>query len=157
MRIRPADPRDLETVARANVALARETEGLSLDLERALCGVRAALEDPSRGRYLLAEVGGAVVGQLLITREWSDWRDGWYWWIQSVWIEPDTRRRGMFRALYARVLEDARKEGVLAVKLYVDRGNARAQATYRALGMVRARYDLFETEIGPRGPGGEAS
>lgn len=147
MRIRPADSRDLEAVARANVALARETESISLDLQRTICGVRAAIEDPSRGRYLLADIDGRVVGQLLLTREWSDWRDGWYWWIQSVWIAPEARRRGVFRALYARVLEEARAERVLAVKLYVDRDNARAQATYRALGMEQARYELFEVEV----------
>jgi len=129
------------------MSLAHETEGLVLDRDVTLVGVRAVLEDPARGRYFIAEVDGRVAGQLMITPEWSDWRARWFWWIQSVYVQKPMRRRGVYRALHAHVLVEANRLGVSCVKLYVDRDNQRAQATYEALGMRRSHYDLFEAEI----------
>lgn len=148
MHIRAAVISDDRTIADANVALAHESEGLALDPARALEGVRAVLGDPSRGRYFVAEVDGAVVGQLLVTPEWSDWRATWFWWIQSVWVSPAHRDRGVYRALHQRVLTEAARDGVSCLKLYVDRDNRRAQAVYEALGMERSHYELFEAEVG---------
>lgn len=152
MRIRAATVGDLPELVRGNRAIAQETEDLVLDTAIVEHAVAEVLGDPTRGRYLVAETADTsrVMGQLLVTREWSDWRNGWYWWIQSVYVAPDMRRRGVYRALHAHVLEEAREarqSAVLAVKLYVDRDNERARATYRSLGMKLARYDIFEVSF----------
>lgn len=152
--IRLATPEDLETIVRFNLALARETEDRSLDEETLRAGVGAFLGDRSLGRYYLAVTGasaGAAGGeagdpaaQVMVTHEFSDWRNGPIWWIQSVYVHPGHRRRGLYRALHEHVREQARAAGAVGLRLYVDRGNAGAQATYRALGMERARYDMYE-------------
>ena len=147
MRVRAASPDDARALADGNVAMARETEGLALDAEVTLAGVRAALVDPTLGRYFVAELDGEVVGQLMVTREWSDWRCGFYWWIQSVWVAPGHRGRGVYRALHARVVAEAREADVRSVRLYVERANARAQAVYAAVGMEKSHYELFELEL----------
>ncbi len=147
LSLRPARLDDADVITRFNVAMALETEGLALDPVRAGRGARALLGDPQKGLYFVAERAGAPVGQLMITYEWSDWRDAWWWWIQSVWVEPDARRGGVYRALYAHVVQAAKAAGCCGVRLYVERANAKAQATYRALGMKQARYELFESEI----------
>jgi ribosomal protein S18 acetylase RimI-like enzyme len=150
LTIRPARLEDAETITRFNVAMALETEALALDPARAGRGVRALLADAQKGLYFVAERDGAPVGQLMITYEWSDWRDAFWWWIQSVWIEPRARRAGVYRALYAHVVEAAKAatpERCCGVRLYVERENAKAQATYRALGMAQAKYELFEAEL----------
>jgi len=147
MTIRRAGPGDLETIVAHNQAMARETEDLTLDEATVRSGTRRALEDPARALYLLAERDGEVLGQLMITPEWSDWRDGAFWWIQSVYIRSEARRQGVFRALYDRVCEEARQqEGVCGLRLYVDRENTAAKATYAALGMTPAHYDLYEID-----------
>jgi len=131
-----------------NASMARETEALELDRATVLRGVRAVLEDGAKGFYLVAEQGGAVVGQLMVTFEWSDWRAGQYYWVQSVYVAEPARRSGVYRALYARVLEIARERGDgVGVRLYVERANTRAQATYAALGMERSHYDMFEVSL----------
>lgn len=146
IRIRPLTVDDVDTVAAFNVAMALETEDLALDLDVVRRGVRAMLEDPSKGTYRLAELDGRVVGQLMITLEWSDWRCGWWWWIQSVYIAPEARRSGVYRALYESVLADVEARGdVRGVRLYVEHENVRAQQTYTALGMMRGKYVFFET------------
>jgi ribosomal protein S18 acetylase RimI-like enzyme len=146
--IRSAAPTDLEIVAASNAAMALETEGRALDGPTIRRGVAALLADPGKGFYLLAERGGAVVGQLMVTFEWSDWRAGTFWWIQSVYVAPAARRAGVYRALYRRLLAMAREDGgVCGIRLYVDRANARAQATYAALGMERAHYELYEVDF----------
>ena len=145
--VRPAGERDLELLVGFNRALARETEGLDLDPDRLRAGVRAVLGDAARGSYLVAEAAGRAVGALLVTREWSDWRAGWFWWIQSVYVEPEHRRRGVYGELHREVAARARRAGdVRGLRLYVDRANAGARATYLALGMAPSHYDLFETE-----------
>lgn len=146
--IRPATPADAATIAGFNAAMARETEGLELDFERLLRGVEAVLADSSKGRYWVAELDGRLVGQMLITFEWSDWRNGAFWWIQSVYVEPASRRRGIFRALYEHVEALARSEpGVCGLRLYVEQHNERAQQAYLRLGMKPAPYRIFEVDF----------
>lgn len=148
IRIRHAAPGDEALLAANNRAMALETEGKALDVEISLRGVAAVLADPGKGFYLLAERDGEVVGQLMVTYEWSDWRNGTFWWIQSVYVAPATRRAGVYRALYRRLLAMAREDGgVCGIRLYVDADNARAQATYAAMGMQRAHYELFEVDF----------
>jgi len=149
--VRDAHARDQRFLVEANAAMAREAEGRELDSERLAAGVRAGLGDPVRGSYRIAEIEGRAAGCLMLTREWSDWRNGWIWWIQSVFVAPEFRRRGVYAALHARVLGDARQAGdVVAVRLYVDESNLGAQSTYSALGMQRSHYLMFETEdLGP--------
>ncbi len=149
--VRSATPADLGTLVEFNAAMALETEDKRLDPARLRAGVAAALADAQRGTYRVAELDGRPAGALLLTREWSDWRDGWFVWIQSVYVAPEARRRGVYRALHADVLAGAAAAGdVVGVRLYVDRENEAAQRTYERLGMRRARYDFFETSL-PRG------
>ncbi|MFO0546896.1 MAG: N-acetyltransferase [Polyangiaceae bacterium] len=132
--------------------MATETEGRELDRETLRRGVGALLEDPSHGFYCVAIRQGSVVGQLMVTFEWSDWRAGQFWWIQSVYVHPEHRRTGVYRALHEHVVGRARAQGgVVGVRLYVERENTRAQRTYEALGMKRAVYDMFEIDFSPLG------
>ena len=143
--IRAALPGDEAIVASYNAALASETEGKALDAETLRRGVTRALADPDRLRYWLAELDGKVVGQAAVTREWSDWRDGWVWWFQSVYVAPEARGSGVFRALYRAIHQAARSEpDVIGLRLYVEAENHRAQATYAALGMRDAHYRVYE-------------
>lgn len=146
--VRAARADDAEWVAGANARLALETEGRALDATRLARGVAAVFADPARGTYWIAELEGEVAGGLLVTSEWSDWRDGWFWWVQSVFVVPAARGRGVFRALYERVLAEARgRADVCGVRLYVEDENRGAQATYRAVGMTRTSYQLYETDF----------
>jgi GNAT superfamily N-acetyltransferase len=145
--VRPATLDDAEFLVHGNAQLALETENLSLDIDRLRSGVRAIFDDPARGFYLIAEVEGTCVGQMMITYEWSDWRNGVFWWIQSVYTVPEWRRRGVFRALYARAEVLARQQGsVCGLRLYVDIHNWRAQETYRRCGMQETAYRMFEVD-----------
>ncbi|MCC6623639.1 MAG: GNAT family N-acetyltransferase [Deltaproteobacteria bacterium] len=154
MRILDARPEHRLALRDGNVAMAHETEAVALDPARVLRGVDAVLADPAKGFYLVAELDGAYAGQLMVTYEWSDWRDGTQWWIQSVWVPPEHRRRGVYRALHEAVVTRARAAGAVGVRLYVADTNARAMATYAALGMEDAGYRVFELEL-PPGPPGE--
>ncbi|MBN9659771.1 MAG: GNAT family N-acetyltransferase [Acidobacteria bacterium] len=146
--IRLADPADAEFLVRGNASMALETEHLSLDLDRLRDGVHALFENTSRGVYYVAEVKGRRVGQMMITYEWSDWRNGMFWWIQSVWVEPEFRGRGIFKALYAHVEQLARADaGVCGLRLYVEQDNERAQGTYVRCGMKRTAYQMFEADF----------
>jgi GNAT superfamily N-acetyltransferase len=128
--------------------MGKETEGIKLDRKRLQAGVRSILRDRHKGFYLLAEVGGRVVGQMMITREWSDWRNSHFWWIQSVYVLPAYRRRGVYRALHQYVISvGKRRKDVCGIRLYVDRQNKRAQMVYRRLGMRRSTYDMFEEDF----------
>jgi len=148
LAIRPALPADAAIIASYNAAMARETEHLELDGSRLAHGVAAVLRDPSKGLYFLAEADGAIAGQMMITFEWSDWRNVVFWWIQSVYVHPDHRNRGVFRRLYEHVLAEARsQEGVCGLRLYVERGNAGAQQVYQRLGMKRASYEFYEVDF----------
>ena len=145
--IRPATGADLDFIINANVALARETENVTLDAGVLRAGVRALLEDRAPGRYWIAEQDGRRVGQTLITFEWSDWRNRMVWWIQSVYVAPAARRGGIFRALYDHARKEAHRAGAGGLRLYVDVTNSRAQAVYAALGMKGDHYRVFEDMI----------
>ena len=143
--IREATRDDAATIARFNQQIALETEGKTLEKERILAGVSRLLSEPARGRYWLAETEGAVVGQSMVTYEWSDWRNGNVWWIQSVYVAEEYRRRGIYSALYAAIQEEARNDtDACGIRLYVEKSNERAQATYRALGMEGGTYLVME-------------
>lgn len=144
--IRTARPGDADIIADFNAAMARETEGKTLDPDLIGPGVEGLFADDARGCYWVAEADGELVGQLMITYEWSDWRNGNVWWIQSVYVRPDSRRRGIFSALYRHVqsLADA-EPGVIGLRLYVEESNVRAQQTYAALGMRKPNYLVMET------------
>jgi len=147
--IRPAVPADVPTIADFNRAMAEETERLQLDSERLLGGVQAVLDDPAKGSYLIAESEqGSVIGQLLVTFEWSDWRNGVFWWVQSVYVHPDHRNQGVYRALYQETLTRAKAAGnVCGIRLYVERDNDRAKQTYRSQGMQPTDYEMWETDF----------
>jgi GNAT superfamily N-acetyltransferase len=148
-RVRHARPEDARTLVDFNVAMARETEDLELDPERLAAGIDAVLADPGRGRYLVVEEAGRVVAALMLTREWSDWRNGFFWWIQSVYVRPEARRRGHYRRLYERVRAEAAAEpDVCGLRLYVELENHPARRTYSELGMAETRYRLYEIELG---------
>lgn len=142
--IRPARPEDTPTIVRFNIALADESEGLRLDPETVGAGVRRMFSDPALGRYFMAvSSAGERLGQLMITTEWSDWRNCMIWWLQSVYTAPEHRGRGVFRSLCEHVLDEAGEEGC-RVRLYVERGNSRAIAAYRALGFGHCGYEVME-------------
>ncbi len=147
MRIRRAGLADLTTVVEFNARLSEESEGVRLDRERLRAGVETLLRDESRGFYLLAESDAGVMGQLALTFEWSDWRNGVFWWLQSVYVRPQFRRRGVLRALYERVLELAKNRGVCGVRLYVEKNNLSAQEAYRRLGFSQAVFDMYEVDF----------
>ena len=147
-----AKPSDAAALAGFQVLLARESEGLELDPRAVLRGVRAVFKDPARGTYYVAEergrLGARLVGCLLVTTEWSDWRNGMWWWVQSVYVVPPARRRGVFRALYGHVKRLAeRRRGVRGLRLYVYRRNARARKVYEALGMSGGYYRTYEWAV----------
>lgn len=148
LRLRAAYPREIPTLIEFNRAMARETEAKELDPVRSKAGVEAVFAEPSRGTYFVALRGEELVGALLLTSEWSDWRNGVFWWIQSVYVVPAARRAGVFRALYQHVLERARANpDVCGLRLYVEHENRRAQETYAALGMQPAHYRMFELDF----------
>ena len=144
LRVRLATPGDLDAIVEGNLNLARESENVVLDRPTLQNGVRALLEGHAPGRYWAAEQDGRVVGQLLITYEWSDWRNRMVWWIQSVYVAPEQRRRGVLKALYERVRREAVEAGCGGLRLYVDNSNSRAQTAYSALGMNGEHYRVFE-------------
>lgn len=148
LAVREARPDDAAVLVAFNRAMAHETEGKVLDEAVLGRGVRRALQDPSLGRYWVAVDGDDVVGALMLTTEWSDWRDGHFWWIQSVYVRPDRRRQGAYALLHRTVVDAARARGdVVGIRLYVEAGNARAQATYAKLGMKDAGYLVYEQPL----------
>ena len=141
---------DLHTLVDFNAAMAQETEGKTLELGRLREGVAAVLNDETLGFYCVAEESGTVIGQLLITTEWSDWRNAFFWWIQSVYVAPGFRRRGVYSSLHRYVIAEASREGnVCGLRLYVDGDNLAAQKTYTSLDMLRSNYQLWETNFEP--------
>jgi GNAT superfamily N-acetyltransferase len=145
--IRDARDHDLPAIVEFNRCLALETESKVLVPEVLSQGVKSALADPDRIRYWVAlhlEPARAV-GQAAITREWSDWRNGWIWWLQSVYVIPAARRQGIFRNLYRHIRDQARADpGVIGIRLYVEDGNHRAQRTYQSLGMSPGGYSVYQ-------------
>ncbi|MCG6872318.1 MAG: GNAT family N-acetyltransferase [Gammaproteobacteria bacterium] len=146
--IRDAHPSDRDTIVEYNRALAVETEGVVLELPRLRAGVEALFREPGHGRYFIAERDGCVVGQTLITYEWSDWRCGNIWWIQSVYVVAEQRGAGVFRALFEHIRELAQADPEVAgLRLYVDKDNRDALQVYQRLGLHRARYDMLELDF----------
>lgn len=150
--VRPARPEDLETLARFSAAMALETEGRHLDEVRLRRGIQAVLDSPARGFYLVAELNepppGVVIGQLMVTYEWSDWRNATFWWIQSVYVEPAWRRLGVYRKMHETVLQEARQRGnVCGLRLYVERENTVAQTVYERVGLLPSTYRIYEADF----------
>lgn len=154
LRVREAHGNDCELLARWALAMAWESERKRLDADTVRAGIAAGLADAGKARYFVAmhdaglagrELVGLPVGTLMLTSEWSDWRNGDWWWIQSVYVPPEQRRRGVFAALYRHVEQAARAHaGVIGLRLYVERANAAARATYARLGMRDAGYAMYE-------------
>ena len=147
IRVRTATGDHIETLVDYQIAMASETEGLTLDRGLLRDGIAAVLSTQDKGFYLVAEVDGQVVAGLLVTYEWSDWRNGFFWWIQSVYVDHQWRRKGVYTAMHNRVLELARSEDVRGVRLYVERTNLAAKLTYENLGMALSHYDMFEVDF----------
>lgn len=145
LSIRPARPDDWPVLVDFNSRLAEESEGKVLDRAHLVPGVQALLADPAKGRYFVAEQAGQIIGQLMHTREWSDWRNGDIWWLQSVYVHPDHRRQGVFRALFEHLQSEARNNPqVVGLRLYVEQDNTRAHATYANLGFNPGGYFVLE-------------
>ncbi len=145
--IRQAAPADAPVITDFNLRLAQETEDLALEEPRVRKGVAAILQDPAKGLYFVAEIDGTVAGQVMITYEWSDWRNGNLWWLQSVYVKDEFRGRGVFRALFTYLRDLAQKEaGVAGIRLYMHAANDRARRSYEALGMSQTNYVVFELD-----------
>jgi GNAT superfamily N-acetyltransferase len=142
--IRKAKPEDASVIIDFQKKLAWETEQMTLLPEIITKGVNAVFANLSHGQYWVAEVKGNVVASLLITYEWSDWRNTNVWWFQSVYVLPAYRRTGIFRSMYSRIKNEAEKLGVAGLRLYVETNNSGAQKTYKALGMKSEHYTMFE-------------
>ncbi len=146
--IRRATAADAQAIADFNRLLARETEGLDLDPASVQAGVKALLNDPAKGMYYVAEVDGALAGQLMTTYEWSDWRNGNLWWIQSVYVVEKFRGAGVFKALFNHVRSLAKSQGnVPNLRLYVEAHNNRARQAYDKLGFKKTYYEIFELDL----------
>jgi len=144
--IRLAGLEDLESIVGYSIALAKESEGKELDEEIVRRGVRTALEQPELARYFVAQHDGRVVGQTMLTMEWSDWRAGSFWWIQSVYVEADFRGQGVFKSIYAFIQDlSLQEENCCGLRLYVEVENEAAIRTYEKLGMERAHYYIYES------------
>jgi len=144
---RQAQAADAETITEFQIAMAFESEGMKLERETCHRGVRAVFEDPTKGAYTVAEetTTGLVIACTLVIPEWSDWRAGTVWWIHSVYVRPEHRRNGVFRGIYSRLKSEVDSRSDLqGLRLYVERENTRAQATYRELGMSPDHYLLYE-------------
>lgn len=147
IHIRKATPEEASLIAEFNIAMALETEGKRLDPETIQQGASALFKSPEYGYYLVAELDDAVVGSLMITTEWSDWRNGIFWWIQSVYVVPQARRQGIFTQLYNHVATLAADDAqICGFRLYVEKDNHIAQSVYKSLGMIETDYKLFEQE-----------
>ena len=147
IKIRKGLLSDSTLLADNNIAMALESEGKKLNRGLIEEGVRQAISDPAKATYYIAEIDGEFAGQTMVTTEWSDWRNGWFWWIQSVYTAPAYRRRGVYRTLYEHIKEQARQAGnVCGIRLYVERENSIAIKAYDNLGMVDAGYVLMEED-----------
>ncbi len=145
MNIRIAVRDDADDLVRFNQAMAEETEGKELNAAVLAAGVNAVFDDASKGFYVVAEIEGRLMGGLMITYEWSDWRNSWYWWIQSVYILPEERGQQIYTKLYDFVKEKAVEKGsVCGFRLYVEKENVHAQRVYEAVGMIASHYLMYE-------------
>ncbi|MDA0769042.1 MAG: GNAT family N-acetyltransferase [Chloroflexi bacterium] len=148
IRIREAIPSDINRIAEFQQGLAQESEGKTLDDGLLRNGIQQVFQNKEKGFYLVAESDGQVVGSLLITYEWSDWRNATFWWIQSVYVDSQWRRRGVYRALHDHVHGIASsRDDICGIRLYVERDNTVAQQTYADLGMSHSHYHLYEIDF----------
>ncbi len=148
MNIRMANFEDAAPLVEFNQAMALETEGRRLDPHTLKSGVEAVFQDDKKGFYVVAESDEKIVGGLMITFEWSDWRGEWFWWIQSVYVLPELRGRGVYRQLYSFVRQKAQAQGdVYGFRLYVEKENVRARKVYEKLGMDASHYLMYETNV----------
>jgi len=145
MHVRPATPGEADTIVQFQLRMAMESENMRLEPAVVSRGVRAVFDDPAKGRYWVAEADGQVAGCLLTVPEWSDWRNGTVLWIHSVYVRPEFRRRGAFRAMYEHLRRMVQADPALkGLRLYVDTGNTPAQKTYQAVGMDGEHYRMYE-------------
>ena len=135
---------DIDAIVRFQADMAMESEGIMLDMCRLTSGVTSAMKDESKGTYLVARANGTPIGSLMLTREWSDWNNQWYWWIQSVYVKPEYRGKGAYRAMYEKIKEMAQEQNISQVRLYVDKTNYSAQQVYKKLGMDECHYYMYE-------------
>jgi ribosomal protein S18 acetylase RimI-like enzyme len=150
--VRPARQEDLDILVGFSAAMALETEGRQLEVERLRQGTKAVFDAPVRGFYIVAELQGqpnpTVIGQLMVTFEWSDWRNASFWWIQSVYVDPARRRQGVYRAMHRYVLSQAHaRPDVCGVRLYVEGENRGAQDVYQRVGLSPSTYQVFENDF----------
>ena len=144
-----ASAADINHIVAFQLSMAYETESKELDSQEVEEGVRVLLSQPDKGQYFLAEYESRAVGSLLITYEWSDWRNANFWWIQSVYVEPTSRRQGVYSTMHDHIMRLAKSDpAVCGVRLYVDRDNKAAQSTYNRLGVTKSRYDMYEVAFG---------
>ena len=139
---------DIDAIVRFQADMAMESEGTMLNMDRLTLGVSSAINDEQKGIYLVARANGTPIGSLMLTREWSDWNNQWYWWIQSVYVMPEYRKKGVYKAMYATLKDMAQENGVSQIRLYADRTNLSAQQVYQRLGMRESHYLMFEETIG---------
>ena len=144
--VRPAESRDIPFIAQSQLDMALETEGRRLNAETVTLGVTAVLDDPAKGQYLVSEFEGQLIGSLLITYEWSDWRNGRFYWIQSAFVVREHRQQGAFKAMYRYVEELGRTQGC-GVRLYVHNQNEAGKRTYERLGMRLTEYMVYEKDF----------
>lgn len=143
--IRKGKRQDVDTIVNFNVALARKSENIQLNPLTVIQGVQALLENPQYGFYVVAERDGTVLGCLMITYEWSDWRNSVLWWMQSVFVRPESRRQGVLKKLFTFIREKAKQQGnVCGFRLYVEKNNQNALAGYERVGMKKTAYDMYE-------------
>lgn len=138
---------DIESIVQFQADMAMESEGCVLDKEKVTKGVTAAMLDDSKGVYWVAKFEKRPIGSLMLTREWSDWNNEWYWWIQSVYVIPEFRRKGVYKAMYQNVKDAAKANNVSQIRLYVDKTNVSAQKVYQNLGMQESHYLMFEENL----------
>lgn len=147
-KVERANLEDANTIAQFQLDMAQESEGTILDKSLVVKGVSEGLKDENKGiYYVVKSEDETIIGSLFLTREWSDWRCAWYWWIQSVYVRPEFRRKGAYRSLYEQVKKEAISSNVSCVRLYVDRTNQQGLATYNALGMKESHYLLYEEDL----------
>ena len=142
--IRKANPLDAASIIDFQLKMAWETEKMKLNRETVTRGVNAVFDDRSKGEYFVAETDGQIIASLLITYEWSDWRNCNVWWFQSVYVVPEFRRQGVFRKMYNHIKQLAEEQDIAGLRLYVETKNSGAQKTYEALGMSSEHYSFFE-------------
>jgi GNAT superfamily N-acetyltransferase len=146
IEVRKADITDLDIIIANNVEMAQETENKTLDKSTISHGVEEVLHNPNLGWYYLAEIDRHNAGQLMITREWSHWRNGYFWWIQSVFVHKTHREKGVYNSLHKHVVARAKKMGVVGLRLYVDSKNKSAQKVYERLGVKNSHYLFYEKD-----------